>query len=134
VLSVLTVVLVGVAALTVVLVVGRGHSHTIHGALDVGTVQLATRCRLAPLYRGISKGTEVTIRDLSGHVVGRSTLGFGRSIGPYCEFLFTAHVPDRTMYTIEVDHRGQVTYSKAYLEFFRWNVGLALRRSTLTWL
>jgi hypothetical protein len=131
--AVLTVVVLGVTALTLVLVLGRGHSHTIHGALDVGTVQLDSRCRLAPLYQGITKGTEVTITDTSGHVVGRSTLGFGRGIGPFCEFLFTAEVPDRTMYNIEVDHRGLVKYSKAYLEFYRWRVGLALRSGTLTW-
>jgi hypothetical protein len=117
----------------VLLVVRSGRYHTIHGALDVGTVQIDGGCRLAPRHQGIAKGTGVTITDVSGAVVARSSLGFGRKIGPYCEFLFSARVPDRTMYRIEVGHRGPVTYTKAYLQFFHWNAGLALRDDTLTW-
>ena len=132
-LAVGTVLIVGIAASVTVLVVTRDRSHTIQGALDVGTVEIASGCRLAPTYQGIAKGTEVIITDVSGAVVARSNLGFGRKIGPFCEFLFSAEVPDRTMYRIEVDHRGQVTYTKAYLEFYRWNAGLALRSSRLTW-
>jgi hypothetical protein len=117
----------------VLLVVRSGRYHTIHGALDVGTIQINGGCRLAPLHQGIAKGTGVIITDRSGAVVARSSLGFGRKIGPYCEFLFSARVPDRTMYRIEVDHRGRVTYTKAYLQFYRWNAGLALRDDRLTW-
>jgi hypothetical protein len=131
--AVATVLLLGVAAWVTLEVVTRDRSHTIQGALDVGTVESASGCRLAPTYQGIAKGTAVTITDVSGAVVARSRLGFGRKIGPYCEFLFSATVPDRAMYRIEIDHRGQVTYSKAYLDFYRWNAGLALRDTTLSW-
>jgi hypothetical protein len=123
-----------VLVLVLVLVVVRGgRYHTIHGALDVGTVQIDSGCRLADRFQGIAKGTPVTVTDASGAVVARSSLGFGRQIGPYCEFQFSARVPDRTMYMIEVDHRGRVTYTKAYFQFFRWNAGLALRSDRLTW-
>jgi hypothetical protein len=125
----------GVAAVSLVAVlVVKSHSHTIHGALDVGTIQLDSGCRLAHHYSGISEGTEVVVTDASGVVLGMSTLGRGSTIGPYCEFLFAVKVPDRPMYRIEVDHRGKVTYTKAYLEFYGWNAGLALRGTTLTWI
>ena len=77
---------------------------------------------------------EGVVTDTTGAIVGRSTLGPGKDVGPYCEFLFTAQVPDRTMYRIEVDDRGGVLYSKAYLDFYHWNAGLALRGTRLTWL
>jgi hypothetical protein len=128
------VTVVAVTALVVVLLVVRsGRYHTIHGALDVGTIQIDSGCRLAHRFQGIAKGTPVTITDASGAVVARSSLSFGRKIGPYCEFLFSAKVPDRATYRIEVDHRGRVTYTKAYFVFFRWNAGLALRTDTITW-
>lgn len=133
-LAVVVVVAIAAAAFVARAMVERGHHHSIKGALDVGSIQFNSGCRLAPLYQGIAKGTAVIVTDTTGAIVGRSTLGPGKDVGPYCEFLFTAQVPDRTMYRIEVDHRGGVLYSKAYLDFYHWNAGLALRGTRLTWL
>jgi hypothetical protein len=126
----ITIVAVSLAVLMVI----HSRSHTIHGAMDVGTIQINSGCRLSPRYAGIAKGTQVTVSDSHGAVLARTSLGFGKDLGPYCEFLFSARVPDRTMYRIEVDHRGSVTYSKAYLGFFKWHVGLALKGRTLSWI
>jgi hypothetical protein len=125
-------VIAGAVFLTIVLAT-KGDAHTIHGALDVGTIERNDKCRLAPIYGGISEGTIVLVTDAHGAVLATTRLGPGKAAGPYCEFSFTARVPDRTMYGIEVDHRGRVLYSKAYLNLFRWNAGLALRDERLTW-
>jgi hypothetical protein len=111
----------------------KGDAHIIHGALDVGTTERNGKCRLASIYGGIAQGTPVIVTDVRGSVLATTTLGPGAPQGPYCEFLFTARVPDRAVYGIEVDHRGRVLYSKAYLDLFRWNAGLALRGEKLTW-
>jgi hypothetical protein len=122
------------AAAFVVLEIERSRFHTIKGALDVGTIQIGSACRLAHRYQGIKEGTAVLVRDHAGVVVGRSTLGPGTNVGPYCEFKFSVRVPNRDLYRIEVDDRGGVTYSKAYFDFFHWRAGLALRGMKLTWL
>jgi hypothetical protein len=134
VIAVVVVVMVAVGASVGVLKYVNSHYHTIHGALDVGTIERNSGCRLAPAYDGIAEGTDVTIMDVHGAVLARSRLGYGKDLGPYCEFLFAARVPDRTMYRIEVDHHGAVSYSKPYLAFYGWHVGLALRSSRLTWI
>ena len=128
------VIAIAAVVAVVVLMFVNGRSHEIHGALDVGTIEQDGGCRLAPMYQGIADGTQVTITDAHGAVVARSRLGHGTTIGPWCEFLFTARVPDRTLYRIAVDHRGAVTYSKAYLGFYRWHVGLALTGRRLSWI
>jgi hypothetical protein len=125
-------VLAGASFLTIFLMT-NGDAHTIHGALDVGTIERNDKCRLAPIYGGIAEGTVVLITDAHGGVLATTRLGPGKAEGPYCEFLFTASVPDMTVYGIEVDHRGRVLYSKAYLDLFRWNAGLALRGERLSW-
>jgi hypothetical protein len=130
---VLALAVVAVASLVGLRLV-NSRFHTIHGALDVGTIQRDSGCRLAPMYQGIAEGTDVTITDVHGAVVARTNLGFGKEIGPYCEFLFAAKVPDRTLYRIGVDHQGAVTFSKAYLGFYGWHVGLALTNGRLTWI
>ena len=113
--------------------VQRSKHHTIHGALDVGSMTYNSQCRLAPIYHGIHEGTPVVIRDMRGTVIGRSTLGPGTGVGPFCEFLFDVPVPSRDLYSIEVDHRGSIVYSKAYFDFFRWQAGLALNGAKVTW-
>jgi len=133
VLSIVLVVIVAAAAVTTTLLVVGGRTHTIQGALDVGTIERNSGCRLDPLYQGIAKGTEVLITDAGGALLATSALGPGKRAGPYCEFQFTARVPDRDAYRVEIDHRGGVTYSKAYFDFYHWIAGLALRGRTLTW-
>jgi hypothetical protein len=130
---VLAAAVVAGAIFLVIALATNGDTHTLRGALDVGTIERNDKCRLAPIYGGIAEGTSVLITDVHGSVLARTQLGAGHAAGPYCEFLFTAKVPERTMYGIEVDHRGRVLYSKAYLDLFKWNAGLALRGERLTW-
>jgi hypothetical protein len=127
------VVLVGLIAGLVVFQMERSRYHTLIGAIDVGSIKYNSQCRLAPIYHGIREGTPVVIRTTRGDIVGRSALGPGVGVGPFCEFVFAVKVPIRDYYTIEVDHRGQVTYSLAYLDFFRWRAGLALSGARMTW-
>jgi hypothetical protein len=131
--AVLAAAVIAGAVFFSIVIATTGDTHTIHGALDVGTIERNDKCRLGTIYGGISEGTTVLITDARGSVLATTRLGPGKAEGPYCEFLFTAKVPDRSMYAIEVDHRGRVMYSKAYLDFFRWNAGLALRGERLTW-
>ncbi len=127
-------VVAGLVAALVAFKIERSRFHTIVGALDVGTTQISSACRLAPIYHGIREGTPVVVRDSRHAVIGTSTLGPGAGVGPYCEFIFRVRVPNRDLYWIEVDHRGQIAYSRAYFDFFRWRAGLALRGAKMTWL
>jgi hypothetical protein len=132
---IIVAVLVGlglVASLVAFMVESSTH-HTIIGALDVGTLETNSQCLLAPEYQGIQKGTDVVVRDTDGTVIGRTKLGPGRGVGPFCEFLFAIRVPNRALYSISIGDRGQITYSRAYFNFFRWHAGLALRGAKLTW-
>jgi len=123
----------GLVAAIAAFFVNHARYHTIVGAIDVGTIEFNSACRLAPIYHGIREGTPVVVRDSRHAVIGRSTLGPGAGVGPFCEFIFNVRVPNRDLYWIEVDHRGQIAYSRPYFDFYRWHAGLALRGAKMTW-
>lgn len=119
-------ILLSLGVVAIVLALGKGSSHTVHGVMVVGT----SGCSLGAGYEDISEGTGVTISNAGGTVVATSNLGLGvpSALGG-CEFDFTAKVPDSTFYKIEVSHRGQVTFSKSDLASSNWEADLTLGTS-----
>ncbi|CAN5832734.1 hypothetical protein BH23ACT4_BH23ACT4_14920 [soil metagenome] len=89
-------------------------------------------------YSDISRGAQVSIYDEDGRVIGNSSLGDStyRAITPIehvgtgeCEFTFESEVPgDRAFYSIEVSHRGHVTYSIGDLQSAGGRVDIRLNR------
>jgi hypothetical protein len=79
-------------------------------------------------YADIAAGTQVTVTDGSGAILGLGTLSTGApGDGTACRFAFTPiSVADRDFYGIEVARRGVVRYSRADLAAKGWRVSLTL--------
>ena len=79
-------------------------------------------------YDDIARGLGVVVRDGTGVVLATGALRKGRIIASYsCAFEFVVEaVPDAAFYSIEVGHRGALTYSRADLEAAEWFVELSL--------
>lgn len=69
-------------------------------------------------YSDIGRGTGVTIKAGSGEVVGVGRLARGVVITGGCQFTWiVADIPgDEQFYTVEISHRGAMTYSRAGVE------------------
>ncbi len=71
-------------------------------------------CTLSGGYDDITAGTTVTVRDSSGTIAGVGALGSGTGSSYGCAFSFTVDdVPVSDFYTVEVGHRGEVTFTDA---------------------
>jgi len=68
-------------------------------------------------YADITAGASVTVTDAAGTIVETSSLGPGTVISGTCEFsLDVPKVPEGSaFYSVEVSHRGKVTYSSEQL-------------------
>ena len=63
-------------------------------------------------FDDIAEGAAVTVRDSSGAIVGVGNLGGGRSSSYGCNLPFAvAEVSSSELYTVEVNHRGEVTFT-----------------------
>jgi hypothetical protein len=140
-LAVLAVAVVGVVAL-----VASGAltaKHTLTGRLAIppadggqeldwltrittstGGVELGGACSTEGAYSDIKVGTDVSVRDDTDKVVGAGSLAAGTlgfMAAAVCFFAFTVEgVPDAKFYTVEVGHRGKLTFSAADLEAKHW--------------
>jgi hypothetical protein len=71
----------------------------------------------------------VVVKDQTGSIVATAPLGTPLFDGPTqgCVASFTVeNVPDAPFYSIEVGHRGAITYSNADLAAKDWHVDLTL--------
>ena len=66
-------------------------------------------------YDDIRSGAPVTVKDGKGTIVGVTSLVLdaSRSASGHCAYTFTLIASDADFYTIEVAHRGGVTFPKA---------------------
>lgn len=91
-----------------------------------GGVQLGGPCSTSGVYADITAGNTVTVRDDTDKVVGTAALGSGTlgfSSNPVCVFTFTVpDVPAAKFITVEVGHRGSLTFSAADLDTQHWSV------------
>lgn len=87
----------------------------------------ATGCTGTGGYSDISEGAAVTVKDQDGRIIATSSLGKSHATSTTCEFQFViTPLPRADFYSIEVSHRGEVTYSKADLQAQDWTVALTL--------
>jgi hypothetical protein len=118
-------------------------THTLTGTMTLtngGKVyQSATSCRGDGGYEDINSATlQAVVKDDKGAIVGTSGV---TSVRPpksddravefdnqsRCFFNFEVRdLPDAPFYSIELGHRGAVTYSKADLEKASWKVDVEL--------
>ncbi len=87
-------------------------------------------------YPDIRPDTPVTVRDGTGALLGRTTLGNGTLrrtilIRDDCVHRFSLTVPDRGAYEIEVGTRGSLAFSRADLERNQWEVSLGIGNLTM---
>jgi len=107
-------------------------TRTIHGTLElVGRAAAAVEdvCYGYEGYDDIKTGTQVTVADQGGTLIGTGSLGRGvlNEDRTRCTFPFIIHgLPDATFYAIEVSRRGELTYSAAEMEQMDWRVAFTL--------
>jgi hypothetical protein len=116
-------------------------SYAVHGKYpDSGGAPPATGQPCDPGdvgYDDINAGTAVVLRDGSGAVLARTTLGPGamrvnaKDFREDCVFTFSATVPDRASYDIEVGNRGSVSFSRTDLSRAGWHPTLTIGNYTL---
>jgi hypothetical protein len=106
--------------------------HTINGVFLTDTDGVGdskTNCYGTGSYDDVSHGLQVVVRNESHKILATSKLGKGHSglAGFVCTFKFTIEdVPDAKFYSIEVGHRGDITYSAKELEKKKWKVAFSL--------
>jgi hypothetical protein len=112
-------------------------THDLNGTISLflptayGTTFTAAgeTCQGVNGYNDIAKGAPVTAKDGSGTVIGTGQLTetghVDAALGCVLPFVL-AGLPDAPFYTLEVSHRGPVTYSRADLAAKGWNVALTL--------
>ncbi|MGH8984726.1 MAG: hypothetical protein ACRDY6_12755 [Acidimicrobiia bacterium] len=119
---------------------GGGGSRVLSGTLTVeGITNTAmTRCDGSEHrgYDDLVAGAPVVVHDGNGSTIATGELRDGQPVEQRdslpidftdCEFRFRmADVPDAEFYTVEVSHRGEVTYSRSELEDEDWRVTLTI--------
>ena len=103
--------------------------YTIYGSSDVIEILDSGPCRGTGGYGDIDEGTEVTVTDEAGTVIGNGRLGEGRYLEDACAFRFTIpRVPMAKFYKIQIskEQRGELSYSYEELEAANWTVELEL--------
>lgn len=80
-------------------------------------------------YDDIRLGASVVVKDGKGVTLATGRLGAGKmgEFGVDCEFsLEVLNVPKADFYSIEVSHRGALTYSRKELAAIGWSVAFEL--------
>jgi hypothetical protein len=82
-------------------------------------------------YDDIDRGAQVKIKNADGKVIGVTALGAGKrteasSVNTDCLFRFSVKVPDSDFYSVEISHRGELTYPEKKLEKAKWRVHVTL--------
>lgn len=106
-------------------------SQTLHGSLTLttsdGVSRSGTACSGSGGYADLTAGAPVTVRNESGAIIATGALDAGTSDSTYptvvCHFTYTiSNVPDAKFYSVEVSHRGGLTYSKDQLNANGWKL------------
>jgi hypothetical protein len=74
-------------------------------------------------FDDIRTGTQVTVTDASGKVIGTASLTGGTMDATGCHFKFAVpSIPKSDFYKVEVSHRGALTFSYSELRQRNWTV------------
>ena len=104
---------------------------TIHLTTSGGLTRSGASCAGTGGYEDFQAGTPVTVKNEAGTIIASGALGSGVSDPVYptvaCNFAFTVKgVPQAKFYSVEVSHRGAITYSAADLAAKNWKVTLSI--------
>jgi hypothetical protein len=107
--------------------------------VDGGWFASKPSCSGTTGYTDITQGAQVRVRNEKGKVLGVGALGAGKpdpeSVSTFqgqellsvCKFAFAVKgVGDAKFYSVEVAHRGEITYSAKQLAKKHWKVALTL--------
>ena len=104
---------------------------TIHLSSSDGVSRSGSSCAGTGGYDDFRAGTQVTVKNEAGAIIGSGSLEDGVPDINYptvaCNFSFTIKsLPDAKFYSVEVSHRGALTYSKSDLEAKGWMVAFSI--------
>jgi hypothetical protein len=84
-------------------------------------------CQGSGGYGDISPGISVVIKDGDGKTLATTQLGSGSGGSTRCDFAFDLeNVPEVAFYSIEISHRGALSYSLADMKAMDWSLDLTL--------
>lgn len=105
-------------------------AYTITGTFTLSSAGLAgvNSCSGTGGFSDIAEGLGVTVSDESHKIIAKGALGPGKLKGQVtCNFTFSVTgVPRATFYSIEVGHRGELTYSFDEMVSKGWQVAFEL--------
>jgi hypothetical protein len=74
-------------------------------------------------FDDIRTGTQVTVSDAGGKVIGTTSLTGGTMDAKGCHFTFAVpSIPKSDFYKVEVSHRGALSYSYSELQQRNWTI------------
>lgn len=109
--------------------------HRVAGSVTIkgsSILVVGTACSGGGGYADMDRGTTVTVKDQAGTIIATGLLDAGvydnsNAMWKLCRFGFAVPaVPDAPFYSLEVGHRGALTYSRADLDALGWTVALTL--------
>lgn len=79
-------------------------------------------------YSDLAQGGNVVLKDGNGKILATTNLATGRTINKTsCFFYFDlGNVPDSKFYSMQVSHRGELSYSLAEMKKQKWNLALTI--------
>lgn len=121
-----TVLVILLAATGVAYLVGfklsnvSGHSQTYSLS---GTFDVNGNCGQGG-YSDLTEGANVTVKDDTGRIIGNSAI---KRPNLSCHFTFSvARLPKASFYSVEISHRGALTFSFDDLQRKGWQVALSV--------
>lgn len=110
---------------------GTSDGRTINGELVLAysdssiAVTAGEACVGRGGYADLNSEADVVIKNEDGKIIATSKLGQGKIEQGACRFTFAVEgVPEASFYSVEVSHRGELTYSRDELEEDGWSVAL----------
>jgi len=127
----------GVLILAVLLMVfGPGSKQMLRGSITVidtdfylsSSVETnGSSCYTSGGYSDVNSGTNVTVKNGDGKLLGVTDLSSGVTVGSYmCKFSFELEVSKSDFYSFDIGNRDEVSYAKEELEDKGWNLELTL--------
>jgi hypothetical protein len=126
---------VGGLVLFATVLAGCAATHDIHGTIALTDLRNGPECGgfsgeiggITSKYADIQVGAQVTVKNQDGTIIGLGKLQHDLGPPDHCTFAFTiGDVPDASFYSVEVTHRGALTYSAAEIESAAWTVTFTL--------
>lgn len=94
---------------------------------DVANLPGQNNCYGTAGYADVVVGMPVVVKDQAGTIIATGTTGFqSGEVGQCVLSISVPKVPDVPFYSVEVGHRGAITYSNADFAAKGWRVDLTL--------